>query len=264
MPDSMQEIMDKARKAYHDEMAAVKQYEQQELYKLQGYKMEAEKHLKDEINRRHANINNKVNTAKRTAIDNQNKVAEDIMRGFQRNKSANANIPRESTNPTYVPHRETPRQTREEPYMPPPRGAPYTPTPRKAPHIPHSKTNMDFKEEYETTEPGYFYRVLGLAPGSSQEVVRKAYRDKTRIYHPDKKFTVNYSEHNATYMWKVIQKANEILGKEHNSELKEKYDKHGNANGWISTVTDTTDGIAGAFKNECCHLGEYNPYRVMP
>jgi len=256
MPDSMQEIMDKARKAYHDEMAAVKQYEQQELYKLQGYKMEAEKHLKDEINRRHANINNKVNTAKRTATDNQNKVAEDIMRGFQRNKSANANIPRESTNPTYVPHRETPRQTREEPYMPPPRGAPYTPIPRKAPHIPHSETKIEFKEEYEITEPGYYYRVLGLAPGSSQQEVRKAYRQKMLIYHPDRSFSAGYSPKNNAYMIKVVSQAKKVLGDENNTDKKQRYDVYGNKKNWIKDVK-------GALKNKCYNLSAYNPYRVI-
>ena len=216
MSASIQERIDQARKAYHDEMAAVRNYEQHEAQQLRTYETRAEKQLADDLKRRYSHLQSTADIAKRKAMDRHNEVSDAIMRNFKRSQ-----------------------------------------------YVPRHEKNKDFKEAYERTEWGYYYRVLGLAPGSSQTEVRNAYRVKARIYHPDRKFTANYSDQNQAYMWKVIQKAHEILGKEHNSKLKERYDKTGNADGWVHYVTDITDGVAGAFKNKCYNLGGSNPYRVI-
>jgi len=277
-------MLNKARKVYEDEMAEVAKYRIHELAELNKQKTYAQKNLRDivdELDRRHKNMVLTVQNRNQNAMNKKIRVETEILREFNRNQEANANIKRESSYPTFIPPRETPRHPREEPYVPPPHRAPpippretprhpgekpyvpYTAPPQKAPHIPHRETNTDFKEAYETTERGYYYRVLGLAPGSSQEEVKKAYKVKVKIYHPDKKYTVNYSQQNQAYMWTVIQKANEILGKEYNLKLKEKYDKYGNEDGWVKRVTNTSPGVEGALKNKCYNLSGYNPYIVI-
>jgi len=256
MSGIIEEKMNEVKKAYEHAMQDVLKFRAHAIKELNEYQESAYKHLKDELDRQFDNINSKVEIEKQNAVNKKKRVEQDIMRDINRQKTANAHIRRESTYPTYIPHRETPRQTREEPYMPPPRGAPYTPTPRKAPHIPHSETNIDFKEEYEITEPGYYYRVLGLAPGSSQQEVRKAYRKKMLIYHPDRSFSDGYSPKNSAYMIKVVSQAKKVLGDENNTDKKERYDTYGNRNNWIKDVK-------GALKNKCYNLSAYNPYRVI-
>jgi len=121
---------------------------------------------------------------------------------------------------------------------------------------PHREKNIDFQEAYEITERDYYYRVLGLAPGSSQEEVRKAFRKLALKYHPDKSHMTDYEADNCKYMWKVVQEAYTILGVEKNRNKKYKYDNFGNATDWIKNVK-------GAFKNNCYDFGEYNPYKVI-
>jgi len=249
MSGSIQEKTDKARKAYNDEMTAVLRYEQHEMHKLRAHKMLAEKHLKDECDKRHASIMHNVNTAKRAAVDRHNKVSRDIMRDFDKHGGANAHTKREGSYNSNVPRREAPYPPRRAPYMPPPRDAPYMPPPREA--------NTDFKEEYERTERGYFYRVLGLAPGSSQEAVRKAFNKKILIYHPDKSNRHGNSHEYNRYMFKVLMEAKKILGDTNSTKNKDEYDNYGNESNWIKDVK-------GVFENNCYDLGEYNPYKVMP
>ena len=116
--------------------------------------------------------------------------------------------------------------------------------------------NIDFQEAYEITERDYYYRVLGLPPGSSQEEVKKAFRKLALVYHPDKSHTTHYKGNNCKYMWKVVNEAYAILGLEKNTNNKYKYDDSGNETNWIKDVK-------GAFKNKCYDFGEYNPYKVM-
>jgi len=125
----------------------------------------------------------------------------------------------------------------------------------KAPLNPHRENNIDFQEAYEITEKGYYYRVLGLAPGSSQEEVRKAFKKLALRYHPDKAHTSHYEPKNSKYMWKVLCEAYAVLGLEKNTNKKWKYDNIGNATNWIKNFKPV-------FKNECYDFGEYNPYKV--
>jgi len=117
-------------------------------------------------------------------------------------------------------------------------------------------TVIDFKEEYEITERGYYYRVLGLPPGSSQKEVTNAFRKLAVVYHPDKSHTTPYKGNNRKYMWKVVNEAYAILGLEKNTDKKHQYDNDGNEENWIKDVK-------GAFKNNCYDFGEYNPYKVI-
>lgn len=53
------------------------------------------------------------------------------------------------------------------------------------------KNREEFKAESGYSEA---YRILGLSPDSNIEMIKKAYKDKMRLYHPDKLHGKNKEE----------------------------------------------------------------------
>ena len=60
-------------------------------------------------------------------------------------------------------------------------------------------------------DPQRAYRVLGLAPGSSKEEVRQAYRDLAQVWHPDRFSHSDRLEAKAQKNLKRINEAFEVL-----------------------------------------------------
>ena len=62
-----------------------------------------------------------------------------------------------------------------------------------------------------------FYTILGINPGASEDVIRKAYKKRALEWHPDK----NLNNPAAEFLFKILQKAYETLS---DKESKEEYD----------------------------------------
>lgn len=65
-----------------------------------------------------------------------------------------------------------------------------------------------------------YYKVLGVAPGATQEEIRKAYRKLAKRYHPD----INKDDPQAKERFQEINEANEVLG---DPDKRKKYDEYG-------------------------------------
>jgi len=218
--------MDKARKAYHDEMTAVQKHEKHELQELELYKKHLEEYVTEDINRRYAKINNEVRIAKRQAVDKHNKVSEDIMRNFNRNHEQKENMRRESIHNPYIPHREEPRETPTRIYK--------------------------FHESDENNIQDYYYKVLGVTRNASRQEIIKGFRAKSLLYHPDRA-SDHLNKRQQEDMFKVINRAYHLLSVPENEVWKQQYDKIGNSSGWVQVQTMKSSYASS----------EYNPYRVI-
>ena len=65
-----------------------------------------------------------------------------------------------------------------------------------------------------------YYKILGVSKDSSQDEIKKAFRQLARKYHPD----INQTDKNAEEKFKEINEAFQVLG---NPEKREQYDRFG-------------------------------------
>lgn len=65
-----------------------------------------------------------------------------------------------------------------------------------------------------------YYKILGVSKGASQDEIKKAYRNKSRKFHPD----LNPNDAKAKERFQEVNEAYEVLG---DKEKREKYDKYG-------------------------------------
>ncbi|MFT5454032.1 MAG: DnaJ-class molecular chaperone [Myxococcota bacterium] len=84
------------------------------------------------------------------------------------------------------------------------------------------------------------YSALGLAPGASQDQIKKAFRKLARQYHPDK----NPGDEAAESRFKEINGANEVLSDPKRREL---YDKYGEASLQQGFDPNRGAGLGGGF-----------------
>ena len=225
----LQEMLNKARKVYDDEMAEVEKYRLHELAELNKQKTYAEKNFRDivdELDRQYENMKLTVQNGNQNAKNKKIRVENDIVREFNRNQAANAYIKRENTYPRYIPPRETPRETPNCIYK--------------------------FNASDENNIQNYYYKVLGVAHNASRQEIIKGYRAKSLLYHTDR-HSADLTKKEQQDMFQVINRAYHLLSVPENEIWKKKYDEKGNSSGWVQVETMKSSFVSS----------EYNPYRVI-
>jgi len=66
---------------------------------------------------------------------------------------------------------------------------PHTPPPHTPPHTPPPHTPLSFHTHLLSS-----YQILGLTPGATLEMIRRAYRHLARLNHPDKNSSASAEE----------------------------------------------------------------------